>query len=84
MKGLLAVTEENDYVELDVELSRALSVITYPCGRDELLLQVREDGTRDEVLSRLDALPYRVYEGPDEALMFAEDSQRYQSGDSLT
>jgi hypothetical protein len=84
VKGLPAVTEEDDRAELRVELGRALSAVTYPCGRAELLEQLRDNGTDDEVVSQLAVLPDRVYEGPDEALMFAEDSQRYESGDSLT
>jgi hypothetical protein len=84
VKGLSAVTEEDDRAELRVELGRALSAVTYPCGRAELLDQLRENGIDDKALSRLDVLPDRVYEGPDEALMFADDSERYESGESLT
>lgn len=65
----------------DVELSRALSEISYPCGKDELLRLARGGGAGEAVLSRLDLLPDRIYEGADEALMFAEDSERNLSGE---
>jgi hypothetical protein len=47
-REVLAVAREDDYIELE----RALSEISYPCGKDELL-------------------------------MFADDSERYQSGEPL-
>lgn len=74
------MTKEDDYIEL----GRVLSEISYPCDRDELLRRARSNGTDDQVLSRLDLLPDRIYEGADEALMFADDSEQYQSGEPLT
>lgn len=65
----------------DVELGRALSEMSYPCGKDELLRLARINGADEAVLSRLDLLPDRVYEGADEALMFADDSERNLSGE---
>jgi hypothetical protein len=74
-----AMTDEGE-----IELERVLSAISYPCDKAELLRRARADSTDDEVLARLELLPDRIYEGADEALMFADDSERYQSGDPLT
>jgi len=73
------VAREDDYIELE----RALSEISYPCGKDELLRRSRINGADEDVLARLNLLPDRLYEGADEALMFADDSDRYQSGEPL-
>ena len=73
------MAREDDYIELE----RALSEISYPCGKDELLRRARINGADEDVLARLNLLPDRLYEGADEALMFADDSERYQSGEPL-
>ncbi len=60
-----------------------LSEISYPCGKDELLRRARINGTDEDLLARLNLLPDRLYEGADEALMFADDSERYRFGEPL-
>lgn len=76
---VLAVAREDDYIEL----GRTLSEVSYPCGKDELLRRARINGTEEDLLARLNLLPDRLYEGADEALMFADDSERDQSGEPL-
>ncbi|MDG3010897.1 DUF2795 domain-containing protein [Rhodococcus sp. D2-41] len=52
-----------------------LSEAGYPCGRGELLAALRGAGADDRLLARLDTVPDRIYEGPDEVMMFTEDAE---------
>jgi hypothetical protein len=60
----------------NIELGRALSEISYPCDKIELLRRARLNGTTEELMTRLDMLPERVYGGADEAVMFVDDAEQ--------
>lgn len=47
-----------------VQMQRFLSGVDYPANRDELVERARSNGADDAVLSGLQALPDRSFDGP--------------------
>jgi hypothetical protein len=47
-----------------IQLQKHLSGIDYPAGEQDLIDAAREQGADEEVLSTLERLPDRQYDGP--------------------
>lgn len=47
-----------------IQLQKHLSGIDYPAGKQDLIDTAREQGADEEVLSTLERLPDRQYDGP--------------------
>ncbi|GAA4295936.1 DUF2795 domain-containing protein [Actinokineospora soli] len=47
-----------------IEMQKYLSGVDYPCSKSDLVEHARANGADDEVLSGLEAIPDRDYNGP--------------------
>jgi hypothetical protein len=47
-----------------IDLQKALGGIDYPATKDDILRTARENGAGDDVLSALEDIPDRSYDGP--------------------
>jgi len=47
-----------------IDLQKALGGIDYPASKDDILRTARDNGADDSVLSALEGIPDRSYDGP--------------------
>ena len=47
-----------------IDLQKALGGIDYPATKDDILRTARNNGADDSVISALDGIPDRSYDGP--------------------
>ena len=47
-----------------IQVQKALGGMDYPAGKQEILDHARQQGADDEVISALEAIPDREYDGP--------------------
>ena len=47
-----------------IQMQKFLSGVDYPASKDELVEHARGQGADDDVLSQLESIPDRTYDGP--------------------
>jgi hypothetical protein len=47
-----------------IDIQKALGGLDYPATKDDILIAARENGADDAVLSALENIPDRSYDGP--------------------
>lgn len=47
-----------------IQMQKYLSGVDYPCDKDQLVEHARSQGADDAVLSGLEQIPDRTYDGP--------------------
>lgn len=51
-----------------IDIQRHLDGIDYPATREEIVEQARASGADETVMAKLETIPDRRYDGPDEVL----------------
>ncbi|NKY87376.1 DUF2795 domain-containing protein [Nocardia veterana] len=47
-----------------IQIQKYLSGVDYPCDRDEIVAAARSNGAGDDVISALEDMPDRTFNGP--------------------